>query len=491
MWPYVLTAMLTIVTTTIVNPAYAGPGREAWHKSDLPGRGLLIQAYQQFFKAYQAEEKLGAFKGKKAAAFFQIFADAWAVDPTTLDCFYAGWPSKRVGTCSSPARSNPDYNQGNCKATEMRCQPLLFGDGLCVSVATRDQRQVAFSSCERKYRQANRTSLDVVKEVHAGNKEAQLLALMDKADQVCQRGAQAGTGMCRRLEAIVAGIRTSLGSPEGRAAVASTTILGVISGNAEDAEPAGDAAAISSCIPEVPLTIVSTAELIPSTGVQLNLDLQPVVVDLSETTVDAETSPNPEPSTTEQVATAEAVVEVAAAVEAPRDLKTPSEFLAAANAPLNFVGKGSIQGVANSCMLQNAQVAVLYMPCVSDNGGQVHMKIIARAGGTMDLAIENKASGSLKDLSRNQFTNVWLMGYAPSAAFTGSSIAAANQVLSAIDLKNFCHAGPTVTEPQFRCSGTVPNGADWMTAAQSYWQNPDAELYNLLNKTNQNVAKAN
>ena len=177
--------------------AYAGAGLEAWRKAHEGQRIKIFEAYRDWYGEASQLEKTREWETKKVV-FFSFLSEAWA-NVEGLDCIFAGWPSKRIGSCSSPARSNPDYSNGPCSSSQMQCQPLLFGEGLCVSVATQAQRSSAFSHCEQEYVKDNRTPASVLAEVHAKSKDALLSELIDFADRVCSQGAQAQTGMCRRL----------------------------------------------------------------------------------------------------------------------------------------------------------------------------------------------------------------------------------------------------------------------------------------------------
>jgi hypothetical protein len=81
---------------------------------------------------------------------FHLFEEAWA--DTRYNCFYGGWPSVKVGKhCQNPAKVNSSYNQKSCKSSELQCQPLLFGKGLCVSGESQEEKNKIFSGCEKKF----------------------------------------------------------------------------------------------------------------------------------------------------------------------------------------------------------------------------------------------------------------------------------------------------------------------------------------------------
>ena len=187
----ILSALLLSVS------AFAETGRELWHKSSAADQAIILSYYRDFFAAASAAEATAEWKEKKTV-FFRLISEAWADAP--FDCIYAGWPSVRQGTCSSPTRSNPDYQPGPCTSGQMQCQPLLFGAGLCVPIATKVQRQSAYSNCTQAYGRADRSEQTVIAEIITNGKQAQLLTLLDLADRICADGKQAGTGMCRKLK---------------------------------------------------------------------------------------------------------------------------------------------------------------------------------------------------------------------------------------------------------------------------------------------------
>lgn len=132
---------------------------------------------------------------------FKLFEEAWADSP--YNCFFAGWPStlKIIGEkkyCLSPEKINSTYNTGNCKANELLCQPLLFGSNLCVYFSSNQDKQLAFSRCEEKFHKESKGNYDYLKSLSREQSDA-LIELSYLASDVCEKGSQKGTGMCKRL----------------------------------------------------------------------------------------------------------------------------------------------------------------------------------------------------------------------------------------------------------------------------------------------------
>lgn len=118
-----------------------------------------------------------------------------------FDGYYGGWPTqattvvrdgKKVRLLTRPSRGNPNYDRyaklmadkgfASCSGSELLCNPMLFGPGLCVSVKTRSEQQSAYRNCEKKFSQAGRTDADVVKFLNENAKDVD----QDFAEAVAQ-----------------------------------------------------------------------------------------------------------------------------------------------------------------------------------------------------------------------------------------------------------------------------------------------------------------
>ena len=194
--------------------AHARSGRQSWAKASPTQRVQLLDAYQTVLTL--APDELAEWQAKKALVI-RLFPTAHAL--ASHDCIYAGWPSRSVqGKCSSPARVSDRYEAGGCDAaTELHCQPLLFGPGLCASVKTSAQRSLAFNQCRTQFDKQNRSLAGVIETVLKNNQEAQLLELFDFGDRICSQGRQASTPMCHRLKDLLASLAAELAAEKASA----------------------------------------------------------------------------------------------------------------------------------------------------------------------------------------------------------------------------------------------------------------------------------
>jgi hypothetical protein len=196
--------MLFFICAAICGSVYAGQGREAWKLETQRGRLVLLKEYRTWIGQYEALKKDAVVKQQ-----WSLFTQAWAEE--VMDCIFAGWPSRRInGSCRSPsAIEGSKYTQGSCSAQEMQCQPLLFGEGVCAPISSREEKQSVFSSCNRKFQKSEKSLNDVLAEVKSKNQEQELLTLFDFVDRICTEGAQKTTGMCRRLEQVASSLKAS------------------------------------------------------------------------------------------------------------------------------------------------------------------------------------------------------------------------------------------------------------------------------------------
>lgn len=178
-----------------------------WKHANTQQKVEIIKIIKEFQKTYSKNTELGEFNKSAFLNLMSLINNAYAADG--YECFYAGWPSKlvKVGSknyCSSPKNQNSWYkerHQSKCSENELMCNPLLFGDKLCVSAATRDQRIRSYANCERAFESQGRKLEDIVSAI---NDSAELTNRFDDvlglSQQICTgAGYQAKTGMCKIL----------------------------------------------------------------------------------------------------------------------------------------------------------------------------------------------------------------------------------------------------------------------------------------------------
>lgn len=194
------TFLFFIFLVIVKAPSYAGTtltGRTLWEKSDVAGKVRVLETYKKFLLRYENSEFSSITSAEKQSSF-NLLSSAWADD--ALNCLYAGWPSVAVnGSCTSPVKGNPQYENGNCGVHSMQCQPLMFGKNICVPTSTVSDRQSAFKNCNKKFKESGASSAELVKSLLKNNEEKKLLELFDFAEKICKTGKQAKTGMCKLL----------------------------------------------------------------------------------------------------------------------------------------------------------------------------------------------------------------------------------------------------------------------------------------------------
>ncbi len=186
-----------LLATLFCSQAFAISGRTLWGGSNEFSKAAILETYTNFLQTYEGSsaKRISLYE---QIAMPDIFSSAWADD--VLNCIYAGWPSLLVnGKCSSPIKNNPDYNNGSCGANSMQCQPLLFGANLCAPIVSNIDRQMAFSNCNKQFKESGISYEGLVKEIQKNKDEKKLLNLLDLADQICKTGVQKSSGMCKLL----------------------------------------------------------------------------------------------------------------------------------------------------------------------------------------------------------------------------------------------------------------------------------------------------
>lgn len=147
-------------------------------------------------------EMLTSSTEKNLLLRFSLFEEAIASG--NYNCFFAGWPSTLVKSngkrlCVNPAKGNAEYSKGSCKSGQLQCQPVIFGKGICVGFASPKDKQMAFASCDSKFKQKG--NYGFLKTMSADEKAA-LKEVSNLAHKVCVDGSigvQKSKPMCKSL----------------------------------------------------------------------------------------------------------------------------------------------------------------------------------------------------------------------------------------------------------------------------------------------------
>lgn len=192
----------------------------------MAGSFLTFQEYQNL----SSIQKLAAFNAYKVfvsdvakneeifgeiALQFKLKMIQEAIAAEKFDCFYAGWPSvKKIinvkgeskSYCTSPSKSNPAYRSlaQVCSSNQMLCQPLLFGNKVCIDVQTRSQKNSAFSQCQQKFLKSGKSLEDLSNDLgsdYSGLADEMFALVHD----ICESGKfQSSTTMCANLRKKIA-----------------------------------------------------------------------------------------------------------------------------------------------------------------------------------------------------------------------------------------------------------------------------------------------
>ncbi len=174
-------------------------------------RKEVIKAYRVFVRDYSEAHKVSAHEGFRLPDLIEA---ALAAD---YDCLYGGWPAKRVrGICPYPSNRS-------CGEGKIQCQPLLYGSGVCVNSATRDDRSRVSKSCEAKFNSMQGNLSHVLNYISDKSHEADEFFRL--VDEICRIPAEARSFRCITLKARIQEMKTQ--SPQ-RALVVATTAAGTV-----------------------------------------------------------------------------------------------------------------------------------------------------------------------------------------------------------------------------------------------------------------------
>ncbi len=134
-----------------------------------------LEALVQFYKGYEESADPAMFaqnpKSPSRLKFEKLFSVLMgsAYAEGGFNCFFGGWPSHtkpNSNSCDFPWVTNEFYQAaaGQCTDGQMACNPILFGDNLCVDVSTPDLRSHATFRCESDFKATGKTYQQLVDE---------------------------------------------------------------------------------------------------------------------------------------------------------------------------------------------------------------------------------------------------------------------------------------------------------------------------------------
>jgi hypothetical protein len=174
-----------------------------WNKLTKLQKSKLIKDYKLFLSEYEKSKsvKLSDEKYSFFNHYIKNLFNAYALEG--YDCLYGGWPSNRNenGLCKWPQKNNTKYNdyENTCNKNQLLCNPMLFGENICIDFSTLEKRRMAYSQCESKFKNEGRDLDQVVNNI----KENDFKDLTQVIDGVCNDpniGTQHVTPMCTALK---------------------------------------------------------------------------------------------------------------------------------------------------------------------------------------------------------------------------------------------------------------------------------------------------
>tara|TARA_Y100000768_G_C23989959_1_gene691718 strand:+ start:353 stop:1762 length:1410 start_codon:yes stop_codon:yes gene_type:complete len=448
---------LTLLLFFIVIQTQAADVKAIWPSMNFKQKLEVFRVYKRV---------LGSQKNFKVSKNnFEIFDFIQKAHANELNCIYAGWPSSLVnGFCSNPSNMNPSYQTGSCAENELHCQPLLFGEGLCVPGRTRAQRNSSFKNCRQGFGSAGRSHENLLRELLEKGKEAELLELFQFAENICEEGRQSSTGMCRTLENLVSRLRTKLEGIEVVETFEETTRL------------VADIGIITSQRCVSPPTLVEREELEePLEAVEPIVSsrvVSPSVVSPSVVPPRVDSPRTPTASTENLVGPALALAEI----------QTGS---------LRYIGRGMMNGDGpivrggsgiRTCVFESEEIYLLYRGCMGNKqeAPNLEFTVIEKTGQITQFYLEtpHEFNGSLSRSGTevyNGFRITRVDGSPISDDLTMEQIRDhSTRHMSYNSNYPRCSHTDSVVSNYSACEGNPTGGQEWLNAASNFRANPPA-----------------
>ena len=174
-----------------------------WNELTIHQKTQIIQDYKDFLFNFESSKSV-KLSNEKYSLFNRYIKNLFnAYASVGYDCLYGGWPSNRntEGLCKWPQENNTKYNdyKNICSESQLLCNPMLFGDNICIDFSTLKKRKLAYSQCESKFKKEGRDLDQVVNNI----KEKDFNDLTKVIDDICNNpavGTQHVTPMCTALK---------------------------------------------------------------------------------------------------------------------------------------------------------------------------------------------------------------------------------------------------------------------------------------------------
>ncbi len=154
-----------------------------------------LEAAKKVVKGLENSENFASQKSPSVSLMNSAFAF-----PANSNCFYGGWPSliDEDGFCKNPAQSNSDYQNKCSEKTDLYCNPVFFGEGICVANKTHDQRINSYKQCEEKFEDQGGSYHYI--QAFNDTQKSSLAATLKLIDSVCSSEKKQISSLCKRLK---------------------------------------------------------------------------------------------------------------------------------------------------------------------------------------------------------------------------------------------------------------------------------------------------
>lgn len=463
---------LTLLFLFLTSTAFSAEVKPIWYHLNFDQKLEVFRVYKKILGKADIDK----------VSILQDYSMISSAHAAELNCIYAGWPSSLVGGfCSHPKNMNQTYQANECTGSQLHCQPLLFGPGLCVPGDTRSQRNSSFKNCRRSFVRGGRSHETMLRELIENGKEAELLELFQFAEEICSNGRQKSTGMCRTLEDLVARLETKIESIDVIEQLENTTRvvaqLGLITSQ--------------RCVgtPQAASEIMTTDE----TPEELSLvsdPIEPEIIEQASAPIvsNSVASPSPAPAPA-PVVTSRTSASSASENNSIPALTDPLAAIQSGN--LRYLGRGMMNngdgpvvrggpGI-RTCVYENDRVYLLYRGCMGNKSEAPNLEftVIEKTSGAITqyyMETPNEFSGSLSQSGTdvyNSFRITRVEGTPVSSDMTMEQLRDhKNSQMHYNSNRPRCTFTDSVVSNYRGCQGNPSGGEQWLSAASTFRANP-------------------